>query len=74
MKSFRNVYKNIAPLILRVGEMNDLLQKELSKLDKKEKELKLVNDEVQEKLAILNEIEQVAEVKREKLEELERKL
>lgn len=54
MKKFRGAYKMIAPLIQMVSEMTDLLNKELSKLAEKTKELNKVNAEVAEKQAVLD--------------------
>jgi uncharacterized coiled-coil DUF342 family protein len=74
MKKFRNVYKDIAPLIQKVSEMSDILAKELDKLDKKQKELDAVNKEVADKQAELDKIQKVADEKKETLEEYEKKL
>jgi len=74
MKKFRGAYKMIAPLIQQVNEMTDLLNKEMAKLKAKQDELDEVTQLVASKQAALNKIQGEADVKRETLEEYERKL
>jgi len=74
MKKFRGTYKMISPLIQQVNEMTDLLNKEMVKLEGKQKELDEVTQLVASKQADLDKIQAEADLKRETLEEFERKL
>lgn len=74
MKNFRGAYKIIAPMIQKVNEMDDLLNKELVKLAKKEKELAEVQSIVAAKQADLDKIQKEADLKKETLDEFETKL
>lgn len=74
MKKFRGAYKMIAPLIQQVNEMTDLLNKEMTKLKGKQEELDEVTQLVASKQADLDMIQAEADLKRETLEEFERKL
>lgn len=64
----------IAPLIQQVNEMTDLLNKEMTKLKGKQEELDEVTQLVASKQADLDKIQAEADLKRETLEEFERKL
>lgn len=74
MKNFRGAYKIIAPMIQKVSEMSDLLNKELNKLAKKQAELAEVQSIVAAKQADLDKIQKEADAKKETLDEFETKL
>jgi hypothetical protein len=74
MIEFRNVYKNVAPLMQRLSDLEETLEIKLKTLDIKQTELAKVKKEVAEKTDALKIIQANAAVQQEILSELNRKL